>query len=118
MMIWLASCSIEPVSTYSRPKAAASEAIITKNRFGVSTHSRPKAAAKLLQNQSSLSGFQHTAARRRLPNAYKNAINVNWFQHTAARRRLHVMMSVYVINGKVSTHSRPKAAATQSMSLR
>ena len=49
MMIWLASCSIEPVSTYSRPKAAASEAIITKNRFGVSTHSRPKAAAKCLQ---------------------------------------------------------------------
>ncbi len=35
-----------------------------------------------------------------------------WFQHTAARRRLHVATRSSTYFGFVSTHSRPKAAAT------
>ena len=54
--------------------------------------------------------FQHTAARRRLRPATLRREGDTLFQHTAARRRLIRMMGFFQIF-KVSTHSRPKAAA-------
>ena len=55
--------------------------------------------------------FQHTAARRRLPfSAVFSNIN-GLFQHTAARRRLLLQHFIFSFLHKVSTHSRPKAAA-------
>ena len=77
--------------------------------------------------------FQHTAARRRLP--FTNLLDTRKFafQHTAARRRLLILPSyltprrrfntqppeggcvvpgVAIAYALVSTHSRPKAAAT------
>ena len=80
--------------------------------LGVSTHSRPKAAActKFQQTQRKLM-FQHTAARRRLPGGNNHNPGNDLFQHTAARRRLPQCMACQCRQGKVSTHSRPKAAA-------
>ena len=89
----------------------------------------PKGGAK-----STKKLFQHTAARRRLPTASETVANDREFQHTAARRRLRLKALPYImrVNGfntqppeggcaasvwiayrkyKVSTHSRPKAAA-------
>ena len=77
--------------------------------------------------------FQHTAARRRLDGKrfynsfYKRCFNtqppeggwesialslvtIGMFQHTAARRRLAVNARIAQVFGRVSTHSRPKAA--------
>ena len=82
--------------------------------------------------------FQHTAARRRLlingstNPAFMAGFNtqppeggcalmskvttfVKEFQHTAARRRLLVTAGVYGDISSVSTHSRPKAAASDSV---
>ena len=58
------------------------------------------------------SRFQHTAARRRLLGALRLISSYDEFQHTAARRRLlgQSIYSDYKLN--VSTHSRPKAAAS------
>ena len=99
----------------------------------VSTHSRPKAAAhtrlwpmqpmmfqhtaarrRLLLTQWIIpifTMFQHTAARRRLHHNYNQIPLEIVFQHTAARRRLRGFTLWRTIAQKVSTHSRPKAAA-------
>ena len=55
------------VSTHSRPKAAAAPAPTVNLLRLVSTHSRPKAAALSGVLLLSSRVFQHTAARRRLP---------------------------------------------------
>ena len=101
----------------------------------VSTHSRPKAAAFAWRKvQGSDPRFQHTAARRRLltvvsPSTATMGFNTQppeggcfcnvqypvsktLFQHTAARRRL-LFFSIKTKGAHlVSTHSRPKAAAS------
>ena len=79
--------------------------------------------------------FQHTAARRRLGIGREESrrasacfntqppeggwifgiIFYSWtmrFQHTAARRRLDACSLTLIHTGRVSTHSRPKAAGT------
>ena len=55
--------------------------------------------------------FQHTAARRRLHEFFEFFDVIKWFQHTAARRRLQPASQSRAIYLRVSTHSRPKAAA-------
>ena len=81
--------------------------------------------------------FQHTAARRRLGHSVKklgspSSFNTQppeggWtfalpcmpkppkFQHTAARRRLAALHKPAPVVGRVSTHSRPKAAGRGSL---
>ncbi len=79
----------------------------------VSTHSRPKAAADWRGVFcTDANKFQHTAARRRLPVKLllMRKLKVK-FQHTAARRRLLNLDTLRWTISKVSTHSRPKAAA-------
>ena len=100
----------------------------------VSTHSRPKAAGSVFPVTSPAVMFQHTAARRRLVDRRNNGDTKKWFQHTAARRRLQprqrirqlghsfntqppeggcpISFQLYM-RDTVSTHSRPKAAATK-----
>ena len=79
----------------------------------VSTHSRPKAAAYFLVKNATLEKFQHTAARRRLRLAIDEHFGkLKMFQHTAARRRLPHQPRCIGSVRKVSTHSRPKAAAS------
>ena len=88
---WLTyTFQIDPVSTHSRPKAAAHQFHIFSFRFPVSTHSRPKAAAWEVDLNFGGKWFQHTAARRRLHRAANRAAKAKEFQHTAARRRLHL----------------------------
>ena len=41
---------VHPVSTHSRPKAAARDDLTVRAKFDVSTHSRPKAAACAASN--------------------------------------------------------------------
>ena len=77
----------------------------------VSTHSRPKAAVFILDFTIPKEWFQHTAARRRLLPAEWVYGGKKGFQHTAARRRLLSNIRSIQSNTKVSTHSRPKAAA-------
>ena len=103
---------VQVVSTHSRPKAAATLFKAITKCGNVSTHSRPKAAASVDCRNNRLKVFQHTAARRRLPHRTGLWLLQTEFQHTAARRRLP---STYIISNAcypVSTHSRPKAAAT------
>ena len=101
----------------------------------VSTHSRPKAAANLEFETRLIGLFQHTAARRRLPRIRFIAGSTVMFQHTAARRRLPGLPWQGADRGgfntqppeggcplrrgdyswaAVSTHSRPKAAASRA----
>ena len=99
------------VSTHSRPKAAGRLRIHSRAAVGVSTHSRPKAA-----------GLDHIAASRGLSSFNTQPPEGGWlwrffwlsqtreFQHTAARRRLGPNEMPFTFFGKVSTHSRPKAA--------
>ena len=84
----------------------------------VSTHSRPKAAAAWRTPSNSNSRFQHTAARRRLQAAWSNCSAKAKFQHTAARRRLQVHKAIAYGLAGVSTHSRPKAAARFHSAIR
>ena len=56
--------------------------------------------------------FQHTAARRRLHEHLFLSGAGKWFQHTAARRRLPLFWKSSAYSPLVSTHSRPKAAAS------
>ena len=56
--------------------------------------------------------FQHTAARRRLLDAHGEHEAATRFQHTAARRRLPARVTKDLLHELVSTHSRPKAAAS------
>ena len=99
----------------------------------VSTHSRPKAAEFSHRRGFVVKQFQHTAARRRLGLVVGFAPRKSWFQHTAARRRLPQVLFFQTKRNRfqhtaarrrldgydlseeqkaVSTHSRPKAAAT------
>ena len=78
----------------------------------VSTHSRPKAAASNTVMTCLNGTFQHTAARRRLERVQRSMLNRSRFQHTAARRRLNKSKRA-VSRPSVSTHSRPKAADRQ-----
>ena len=79
--------------------------------FRVSTHSRPKAAGCRYGRHAAIRGrFQLTAARRRLVNSGVRTCCHWWFQLTAARRRLGDFVTRHPPRGKVSTHSRPKAA--------
>ena len=103
----------------------------------VSTHSRPKAAGLWAFVLVDKCLFQHTAARRRLGqitcrfnaiirrfntqppeggwiNALRVSFNKSLFQHTAARRRLRPPADVPKNRMAVSTHSRPKAAASRA----
>ena len=57
--------------------------------------------------------FQHTAARRRLLTIFPLIFALSQFQHTAARRRLPYSRGNVDRFVLVSTHSRPKAAATR-----
>ena len=119
------------VSTHSRPKAAGLKNSKYRQYHGVSTHSRPKAAALAATDSLVLQSFQHTAARRRLVSVTACISPCAMFQHTAARRRLNRQrvdtQSDACFNtqppeggwqwrrcshyrGRVSTHSRPKAA--------
>ena len=99
----------------------------------VSTHSRPKAAAPVTHLDYEQAEFQLTAARRRLLPFPDARLAHRRFQLTAARRRLlirvymkddhgcfnsqppeggcHVIGLAYHYHLRVSTHSRPKAAA-------
>ena len=102
-------------------------------RGRVSTHSRPKAAAAVDVTWVLADEFQHTAARRRLRLQSAGSRRVTGFQHTAARRRLPAEKEGKAALNRfntqppeggcaaprpgaafegVSTHSRPKAAAT------
>ena len=121
------------VSTHSRPKAAAKFKVNYRDVYIVSTHSRPKAAAKAIHINITQTvfqhtaarrrlhiktaiwlercWFQHTAARRRLQHEREFSISFRMFQHTAARRRLLLLVLFPFFHLKVSTHSRPKAAA-------
>ena len=56
--------------------------------------------------------FQHTAARRRLHRQRRATLGDAEFQHTAARRRLPPSLCTSSAVLPVSTHSRPKAAAS------
>ena len=55
--------------------------------------------------------FQLTAARRRLLGLHRKGYAFPLFQLTAARRRLQAFSSGFGSEQRVSTHSRPKAAA-------
>ena len=80
---------------------------------GVSTHSRPKAAAlRQADGTWQEAPFQHTAARRRLLALLHLRHAARLFQHTAARRRLLIRRAQPKRPPLVSTHSRPKAAAS------
>ena len=59
--------------------------------------------------------FQHTAARRRLGILFVLWLLGLLFQHTAARRRLVGFAVWRCLSMCVSTHSRPKAAGTETM---
>ena len=61
--------------------------------------------------------FQHTAARRRLPAKKILELLNQAFQHTAARRRLLSLFKSGDVDFYVSTHSRPKAAATSKTTI-
>ena len=85
----------------------------------VSTHSRPKAAAHgLIQLKRRRRGFNtqppEGGCLKRLMNKRKELV----FQHTAARRRLLLVFCIEPGYHLVSTHSRPKAAATSKVSAR
>ena len=123
------------VSTHSRPKAAANYNQFERLQLTVSTHSRPKAAAR---NGCGLrfktaAGFntqppEGGCIRRKgwcpvmacfntqppeggciLP--FQKSRESHLFQHTAARRRLQWWGDFVEERARVSTHSRPKAAA-------
>ena len=105
------------VSTHSRPKAAAEKVFASNAKQGVSTHSRPKAAANIFKISFDSILFQHTAARRRLQMCKYAFTLGRGFQHTAARRRLLFWLFFVLYQWFVSTHSRPKAAASKLVTL-
>ena len=78
----------------------------------VSTHSRAKAAAHLLTRVRPLFIRFNTQPREGGCIFVTLRLGVVFqFQHTAARRRLLPCLYLYRTFGKVSTHSRAKAAA-------
>ena len=78
----------------------------------VSTHSRPKAAASQFATlKARLTGFNTQPPEGGCNQDVNTICNYLWFQHTAARRRLLVFCDSCCHIERVSTHSRPKAAA-------
>ena len=103
---------INNVSTHSRPKAAAIVFPLVALPLKVSTHSRPKAAAIKSGNCHNRSeSFNTQPPEGGCRSSLCMPHSLKWFQHTAARRRLLFVRIRNSHNGKVSTHSRPKAAA-------
>ena len=123
-----------PVSTHSRPKAAAPNIQKGKHnrRFqhtaarrrlrhkkpcfvvksGFNTQPPEGGCSSLVTVLSAIASFQHTAARRRLHAVHLTVPPHGQFQHTAARRRLQLQIVDLKDLIVVSTHSRPKAAAS------
>ena len=93
------------------PEGGCGSGAAAGRRCKVSTHSRPKAAAGRMTTHQRARAFQHTAARRRLLNMVIKVHMSMLFQHTAARRRLLARARGTGAGQRVSTHSRPKAAA-------
>ena len=112
---------------------------MSSNSVKVSTRSRPKAAGLRKGNTMNNQEFQHAAARRRLTSIRRGCCVISRFQHAAARRRLFLRHLAdclqYSFNTqppeggcgnsvtanreyKVSTRSRPKAAAPIRASAR
>ena len=129
--IW---CDYAFVSTHSPPKAAATYSVSTPFLMAVSTHRRPKAAAYLMDNDGFVVEVStHSRPKAAASNAAQPQFKllcfntqppeggcflflkcfIFWFlfQHTAARRRLLAKEEKSGSDYKVSTHSRPKAAA-------
>ena len=101
------------VSTHSRPKAAAHAYLLGAAKLQVSTHSRPKAAAhRLARSAPGGRCFNTQPPEGGCPWRERRAACFLMFQHTAARRRLLAWQAPLADGGAVSTHSRPKAAAT------
>ena len=133
-IFWLVILATSLVSTHSRPKAAALFGVVLLICAQVSTHSRPKAAAALGAHTSKrdrcfntqppeggcnescipfcfMPAFQHTAARRRLhkndfPLSYTRSFNTQPPEGGCSRAAGRAVQME-----RVSTHSRPKAAA-------
>ena len=79
-----------PVSTHSRPKAAAPFRPPARNVCSCFNTQPPESGCYRRPCFSICDGvFQHTAARRRLPQTVRRLSYQCMFQHTAARRRLH-----------------------------
>ena len=101
------------VSTHSRPKAAGTAKAWRKSPFGFNT--QPPEGGWVEKNNYWLRRlFQHTAARRRLAATPAKRAARRRFQHTAARRRLTLNNADITTLIRVSTHSRPKAAVSES----
>ena len=100
------------VSTHSRPKAAARRLGGGLATGSVSTHSRPKAAATFWRFAARKTASFNTQPPEGgcLPPLGTPGVKP-LFQHTAARRRLPVPGYAHLLMQRVSTHSRPKAAA-------
>ena len=136
--ISFASKYLHAVSTHSRPKAAADCDCDGRRETMVSTHSRPKAAATChacctcyccrFNTQPPEGGcnrvvlilgvkcsFNTQPPEGGCGSALVNWLQVNKFQHTAARRRLRLQFLPKFLPLVVSTHSRPKAAANQTI---
>ena len=94
-----------PVSTHSRPKAAAHDHRQDDACRAVSTHSRPKAAVIIYVMVTINKSFQHTAARRRLTARLQIRAKRMSFQHTAARRRL--ICQCPIANGNAGFNTQP-----------
>ena len=125
------------VSTHSRAEAAA-VIFVTRGQLTPSFNTQPRGGGcSMLEPHLSISiPFQHTAARRRLQTTpsisrtsqlFQHTATRRWlrlmpwvlsanvmFQHTAAQRRLQAHRTCGRFDCIVSTHSRPKAAATGS----
>ena len=79
----------------------------------VSTHSRPKAAGRVITSFVAASCvFQHTAARRRLGRPEKRLHTAAGFNTQPPEGGWERGRTLLLGKGKVSTHSRPKAAGT------
>ena len=103
----------QAVSTHSRPKAAANCASTGALSSAVSTHSRPKAAAATkIQRAGDYRRFNTQPPEGGCNHNYLKKVYEGAFQHTAARRRLLYRWAVILQPLDVSTHSRPKAAAS------
>ena len=101
-----------PVSTHSRPKAAACVPNGGNHEQHVSTHSRPKAAAPSDDGADKADKFQHTAARRRLPPVTGGEpVTHKGFNTQPPEGGCWRAFVLHEWQAQVSTHSRPKAAA-------
>ena len=125
------------VSTHSRPKAAGAEFGCGGVKLGGFNTQPPEGGWRPeCDYRGRVSKFQHTAARRRLVVISTFQTMIKMFQHTAARRRLVFLYHFQLYQNlcfntqppeggwqrcpgndysqRVSTHSRPKAAGSDS----